>query len=389
MVLAAVALLLAGAGAAARESRSKPTEFSAVLEERRVRDADIQFYQDRIARDPSGAIDLVRLGALRLARYRQTGDEQELVAAEEEARQSLNNRSERNPGAWQLLTAALLGQHRFVEAESSAMALVQLTPEDGTSRAILGEVWLELGKYKDGDSLFRSLTPQRFNPAITPRYARWCELRGRAAEARRLLETSRDSARSRSQVGPAQLAWYELRLGELALRFGAHREARNRLDAGLALVPDDWHLLAARARLALEQGDERTAISLGDSSLSLHLDPATLAIVGDAWKARGDSSKAEEYFRAMEALTSAPKGGFHRAWYLALLNHDRRVPEVLAAVQRDLKSRQDIYGWDLFAWALFKSGRVAEARIAMAHALVWNSEDPSLLRHAREIEGVR
>jgi hypothetical protein len=104
---------------------------------------------------------------------------------------------------------------------------------------------------------------------------------------------------------------------------------------------------------------------------------------------RRDSTKAEEYFRAMEALTSAPRGGFHRAWYLALLNHGRRVPEILSAVRRDLQSRQDIYGWDLFAWALFKSGRVQEARAAISHARMWNPEDPALLAHARAIEEAR
>src|SRR5262249_46404810 len=52
-----------------------------------------------------------------------------------------------------------------------------------------------------------------------------------------------------------QLAWFDLRLGELALRFGALGEARRRLDHGLALAPDQWRLLAARARLALTSGD--------------------------------------------------------------------------------------------------------------------------------------
>jgi len=389
VVVAAAGLLLAGAGATGREPRPDQTGLPAVLAERRIRDADIAFFQKRVARDSTGAIDLVRLGGLRLARYRQTGDELELVSAEAAARQSLGNRSQRNPGAWQLLTAALLGQHRFVEAESAAQALVRQAPDDGTSRAILGEVWLELGRYRGADSLFRPLIAQRFNPAITPRYARWCELRGRAAEARRLIEAAGDLARSRAHMSRDQLAWYELRLGELALRFGALREARKRLDAGLAIVPDDWRLLAARARLALEQGEARAAIVLGDSSLNRHLDPATLATVGDAWQRLGDSSQAEEYFRAMETLTSAPRGGFHRTWYLALLDHGRRVPEILGAVRKDLESRQDIYGWDLLAWSLYRSGRISEARGAIRQALAWNDEDPLLRRHSRAIEEVR
>ncbi|MGQ0702441.1 MAG: tetratricopeptide repeat protein, partial [Gemmatimonadales bacterium] len=358
-------------------------------EERRIRDADIAFYQARIPRDPSGALDPVRLGALFLERYRDLGHEPDLAIAEQAARQSLANRREHNPGAWQVLTAALLGQHRFVEAKAAASALGSLDPEDGVARAILGETLLELGEYSEADRLFRALTPQRHTPGILTRYARWLELRGRSHEARALLERGREAVGARPETPLIQRAWYDLRLGELALRFGASREARRRLDAGLTLIPDHWRLLLARARLASETGELALAIRLADSSLTRKPDPVTLALLGDAWAARGDSITAKQYLRAMEAMAPAEAGGFHRAWYLALLDHDLRVPAVLAAVSREIETRKDIYGWDLLAWALYQSGRPIEARAAMEQALAWGTEDRELARHARAIEAAR
>src|SRR6185369_17393525 len=115
----------------------------------------------------------------------------------------------------------------------------------------------------------------------------------------------------------------------------------------------------------------------------------TLALVGDAWRRRGNSTQAEQYYRALEAAAQGPRGGFHRAWYLALLDHDRRVPEVLAAVTRDLETRRDVYGYDLLAWALFKSHRIPEAQATMRSALAWGTEDPLLHDHARAIEAAR
>lgn len=359
----------------------------ALAAQRLIRDQDILFYQSRVARDPTGALDLVRLGALYMQRYRETGDETDLVNTETAARRSFQNREIRNEAALQLLQSALMGQHRFVEAKAVAAQLLARDPAEAISQAILGETLLELGDYAEADSLFRPLMPRRYEPPLAPRYARWLELRGHAGEARALLEAARDrEARLGDAAGPPQLAWYELRLGEMALRFGALDEARRRLDHGLELVPDDWRLLAARARLALATGNPREAVVLGDSSLARHLDPATLAAVGDAWRARGDTAAAREYYRAMEAATKAPRGGFHRAWYLALLNHDLRIPEILTAVRRDLETRHDVYGYDLLAWALFKSGRQAEARAAMSRALAWGTEDPELHRHAAAIE---
>jgi tetratricopeptide (TPR) repeat protein len=361
----------------------------ALAEERRIRDMDIEFYRERITHDPTGAIDPMQLGALYLRRYRESGDESDLATAETLARRSLANRADRNPSGWQLLAGALMGQHRFLEAKTVAERLLAMDPESAGAQATLGEVLLERGDYPGADRIFARLTPQRFNLGVAPRYARWLELRGRVSQARQLLEWARDAASRDANLPLEQRAWYELRLGELALRFDAHAEARTRLVAGLALVPDDWRLLAARARLALEVEDYRTTIALGDSSLARHLDPATLAAVGDAWRARGDSVKAEEYYHAMEAATRAPRGGFHRAWYLALLDHDRRVPDVLRAVTKDLETRPDVYGYDLEAWALFKSGRIGEARAAMSRALAWGTEDPLLHRHAAAIEAAR
>ena len=373
-----------------REAHARASAMAALTEDRRIRDDDIRFFERRVTRDPTGAFDLVHLGGLFLRRYRDTGDERDLLEVETAARRSLANRRRKNQAARQLLASALVGQHRFVEARVAAEALARELPDDAAAQAIFGEVLLELGEYREADRRFRRLRPRRFEPAVAPRYARWLEVRGAAGEARRLLEYARDEAAGASGVIPVeQRAWYELRLGELALRFGAYREAGKRLRSGLALMPDHWRLLAAAARLSLATGRLSRAITLGDSSLARHLDPATLATVGDAWHRQGDTARAEEYFRAMEAMSRAPAGGFHRAWYFALLDHDRRIPDVLAAVQRDLCTRQDVSGYDLLAWALFKSGRVGEARAAAERALAWGTEDPELRLRARIIEDAR
>ena len=67
---------------------------------------------------------------------------------------------------------------------------------------------------------------------------------------------------------------------------------------------------------------------------------------------------------------------------LFLLDHGRRVPEVLAAAQAELTGRQDIQGYDLLAWALYKSGRAREARLPMAAALAQGTQDAMLMYHA-------
>ena len=227
----------------------EPARVAAAVE-REIRDADIAFYRARAARDPTGALDLLRLGSLHLQRARESGQEADLIAAEEAARRSLANREAHNAAAWNLLAAALLGQHRFVEAREAAERYLAAEPDQPSAQALVGEVLLELGDYPAADRIFRGLTLLRTDLGVAPRYARWLEVRGRAGEARALLESVAQEAQRRSDIPREQAAWFDLRMGELALRFGRLGQARQRLQAGLALVPDDYRLLAARARLA-------------------------------------------------------------------------------------------------------------------------------------------
>jgi hypothetical protein len=54
-----------------------------------------------------------------------------------------------------------------------------------------------------------------------------------------------------------------------------------------------------------------------------------------------------------------------------------------------MRTRRDIYAYDLLAWSLHKQGRDREAAEAMTVALGRGTQDPQLQRHAREIMGAK
>jgi Flp pilus assembly protein TadD len=54
----------------------------------------------------------------------------------------------------------------------------------------------------------------------------------------------------------------------------------------------------------------------------------------------------------------------------------------LALTTREIKVRQDIYGYDALAWALFKNGRLTEAAAAVAEAMKLKTQDSSIYYHA-------
>lgn len=347
-----------------------------------IRDLDIEFYRRRVERDPRSARDYTQLAGLYLQRARETADNADLLRAEQNARHSLTLRTGRNGAAFGVLASSLLAQHRFPEARDIALRLVA---EDSTSiaaRGLLGETQFELGEYEEAGHTLGSLTTYRENLSVAPRLARWEELHGRPDEARQLLRAARDEAERGHGMPKEQLAWFHLRLGDLALRNGHLGEAGAELRKGLQIAPQDYRVLGGLARLEASRQNWRRAIAYGEQALGNALDPATLGVVGDAYAATGDSSKAGEYYRTMEVAVLHQPGPFHRAWSLFLLDHNREVPRVLEKVREEIQMRRDIYGYDLLAWALHQSGDDQAARDPMARALSLGTRDAMLFYHA-------
>ncbi|HEY4955621.1 MAG TPA: hypothetical protein VII02_12135 [Gemmatimonadaceae bacterium] len=346
----------------------------------------IRVWNVALAQDPVSALALGHLAALHLQRARETGDDSDYKKAEAYARRSLQLRINRNGPTFVTLAAALVAQHRFQEAESVARDLVAFDPSIPQYRAQLGEIQMELGHYDAARQSFDSLYSVRTHLSIAPRLARWAELNGNPAYARQLLAAALADVKTQRDLPMEQVAWFHLRLGDIDMRNGRMRSARKLFEDGLEIVPDDYRLLDAMAHLEAAEGNPKKAIEYGERGIAIKLDPATLGTIGDAYAAIGDSAKAEEYYKTMEVAVAGQPGAYHRAWSLFLLDHNRRVTEVLANVQTELETRKDIYGYDLLAWALHKQHRDVDARDAMTRARHLGTRDAMLFYHAGMIE---
>ncbi len=360
--------------------RSMPSR--PVLPEPAIRDSDIVFYERRARHDPTGAMDLARVAQLYLQRARETGRYDDVLRAEADARQSLRNRAVHNASASQVLASALVSEHRFAEALDVQRGLSESDPTHLSYRAALGEIEFELGRYDEARATFDSLRGHKGELAVTSRLARWEEIEGRTGDARHLLHLALDEAGRRPDLPREQVAWFWLRLGDLELRAGHPDVATYAYANGLTAHPGDYRLLAAESHLDAVRHDWHGAVDAGERAIMTNLDPATLGTISDAFSALGDTAQAAEYARVMEVAVSKQPGAYHRAWSLFLLDHGRRVSEVLAKARAELATRQDIYGYDVLAWALYKSGRTVDAETAMARALSQGTQDGMLFYHA-------
>ena len=293
----------------------------------RIRDLDIEFYRARVARDPRSARDFTQLAGLYLQRARETADNEDLVRAEETARHSLALRRGRNERG--LRRAGL-------EPPGAAPVRRGARRRPGSAR---GGLDLDRGARpawpRPSSSSDATTRPDGSSACWPPIRATWASRHGWRAgpscaggprrrggscarrATRRAGATACRASRSRGFISGS---------GDLALRAGQLDEAERELEAGLAILPGDYRLLGALARLHAVRHDWRRAADAGELAVSRALDPATLGLLHDAWAALGDTAKAEEYYRAMAVAVLRQPGPYHRAWSLFLLDHDREVP---------------------------------------------------------------
>ena len=349
-------------------------------------DAEILVFEKAQQTDPFSAYFGTQLAARFLQRGRKSGSYADFQRAETAARGALAKRTQNNGAAFSLLVSALLAQHRFEEAAEVARQLVAGNPDIPVYRAALGEVELELGNYDLAKLAFDSVALERRSLSIAPRLARWAELRGDTSAARVSLHRAAELAHDEGGLNDADLAWFDLRVGDFELRNGDLAAAESALLRGYSVAPKDYRVLAALARLHAVNHDWPNAIRYGESSIAMSLDPATLGLLSDSYTTLGDTAKAADYLHTMEIAVGLQPGAFHRAWSIFLLDHGRRINEVYANVRTEARTRHDLYGHDLLGWALYKLGRNNEARAELAMAMKIGTQDALIFYHAGMIE---
>ena len=131
LCMAAPGVLAGGPGA---ETASPPPMAGARASSRpavdEVRERVIAFLSERVRRDPEDMVALNRLAGEYLGRYRQSGDDGDLLKSQAMAEQSLKSVPEsENPGGLAARARARFALHHFDEAREMGLRLVAFEPD--------------------------------------------------------------------------------------------------------------------------------------------------------------------------------------------------------------------------------------------------------------------
>jgi tetratricopeptide (TPR) repeat protein len=352
---------------------------------------EIEFYQERVRRDPGSGLTLASLGGAYLKMARATGDLSWYLLAEQAARRGLAALPFNNDGAIAVLARVAEARHDFDDAIALAGRL-QGT-EEGlsilvTSNLALGRVDRALDAAND--LIERSPTLGAYTLRALARLAS-----GRDDDA--LADFDRAIAIEQpGEAGGSALA--RAYLGRFHARRGRADAARALYIEALRILPQHSLTLVLLAELEARQGAYDAAarhyaevVDVSSASPNV-FDHVVLRGLARIKALQGDAAGADALWRNAAARLrrdlANSQFGHRRELARLLLDRGRPsdVPEALTLMEAEVRVRRDAETLDTVAWALGRAGRWSEARQAMREAMRWGVRDAGLYYRAGAIE---
>jgi tetratricopeptide (TPR) repeat protein len=342
--------------------------------------AEIAFYEERLTRNPDGALDRAGLAGAYLKEARVTGDLRWYLLAEQTARESLARLAVNNDGAVLALARVAEARHDFAEA----MRLAHAAGPTEEALPIIVTSSLATGDVPAASRAVRALVAA--DPSLRAYALRaLVEIaRGRDAEA------EADYRRALALEEPEETAsstWVRSLYGRFLYQHGRFDEARALFTEALRILPQYPLALTDLAVLDLRQGrydaavDHLTRVVTVTRDAPNVYDHVVLRGVAQARDLQGRHAEAARFWADAEARLrqDAASGAYGHRRELARLLLTRGqaadLPEALHLMRQELAVRSDPDTLDTMAWALSSAGRWSEAQQFAHAALRWGVRD--------------
>ena len=348
-----------------------------------VVDRTIAHYQRLVQRNPLDTRSYYFLGDAYAQKARESGDFTYFTRAEQALRKALEM-APRFSQALRHLAYVLYARHAFQEAIEYATQAIALDANDGHAYGVLGDAYLEIGKYALAREAYQRMIQLRDDLYAYSRLSGLKSMQGdpqgAMADLQRAIQEGQSQGRPRESI-----AWAQWQLGNEAFALGNLSAAESQYSAALETTPRYYRALAGLAQVRAAQQRVAEAIDLYKQALAIIPLPDYAAALGDLYAKLGRSEEATKQYALVEyigQLSTINQVLYNRELATFYVDHDLKLDTALALAQKELEVRQDIYAYDLLAWTLYKHGRFQEAWDAMQAALKLGTQDARLFFHA-------
>ncbi len=319
-----------------------------------------------------------------LQRYRERYDVDDVLRAEHATLQSLRAQPLGNLPAELQLASIQLTLHRFSDALRTTRDVERWDAGDPAMNAREASLDLEVGDYARAERMLASVPERDRDDAWSVIDSRALELTGNLAAARERLATASAYQNSNFDAPAQQRAWYFFRQGEMAFEAGDNDGALAFEHEALTIFPNEAD--ASRTLARIECSLHRWSECLRDAAASAAIVPypETLGYEADAQRRLGRTDAArqtDDVIAAVERLGDA-QHITDRLTAIYYSEHGLHLGEAYAIAKHELTSRDDVFSEDTLAWAAAMDGRWNEARVAIAKAQRWKTQNALIDYHA-------
>ena len=291
-ILALAALLQAAAPGGRAASEENPAASSALRQEVRA------YLEQRVASDPQDVIALNRLAGEYLRALRSTGDISYVERASDAARKSLKAVApEFNNNGLIAMGRSLLEEHRFSDCRDTALGIIKRHPTALIGYQLLGDSLYELGDYSGARDAFAKMKELDDGIPAESRLSRMAYFDGEPAKARELLEHCVQLAMAADPIDQENLAWIEMKLGELDFQTGDLSRADAEYNKALSDAPGNWSITEHIAELRGAQERWNEAADLFREVIAKTHRPDIEQALGDLYNAWGKQTEAAAHWK--------------------------------------------------------------------------------------------
>jgi tetratricopeptide (TPR) repeat protein len=346
-------------------------------------DNHIAYYQRLLQRNPRDAGTYYRLGDAFIRKARETGDVMYFMRAEKALRTSLDL-APRNAGALRHLAYVFYSRHEFADAVVHATKALALDAENGDTYGVLGDAFLEIGRYDDADAAYAKMMDREADLYSYGRRAGLKSLRGDVRGAIADLERAVEIGKT-AQRPPESIAWAAWQLGVEHFMIGELEAAEKWYREALSAQPNYYRALGGLAQLSAARQRLDDAVILYRRALGVVPLPEYAAGLGDVLTKAGRADEARKQYDLVEYigyLNTVNRVIYNRELAYFYADHSLKLATALDLARKELDIRRDVYAYDVLAWTLYKNDQAAEAEAAMAEALKLGTKDAKLFFHA-------
>jgi tetratricopeptide (TPR) repeat protein len=329
-------------------------------------DATIDSLQQGLRSERDDARGLATLGLAYIQKARISTDPSFYPKARAVLRRSFEIQPRDNFEAMVGLGVLDLARHDFQGALEWGGRAKKFNPHNAQVRGILGDAYLELGRYKEAEREFQNMIDLRPDLSSYARVSYARELRGDTSGAIQAMKLAYSAAGDASDK-----AWAAYQLGELFFNSGDNHRARAFYGEGARLDPVSVLPEVGLAKVEAATGDLEPAIRRLKRVTRRQPFGEYLTLLGDMLGAAGRSAEAMAQYELTAAITALYRSnGVNVDLEQSLFDADHGRPkQALRDARAEYERRRSIHVADALAWALYANGDYQTAKRYSTEAL--------------------